>query len=123
LFRDSSDPSRELHPRHSTSSLAFLFVSILAAEEKLPYEDIHDTLISIASTLKIFDYVTGLQSADLPMRDFGISNLRSGAELARKSAAPRLSATTNDSATAGQKSLLYERLFSARFKFSDPGLM
>jgi hypothetical protein len=64
----------------------------------LLYEDIHDTLISTASMLKILDYVTGLQGADLPMRHFGISNLPPGAELATEVQRHDLqysSATTN----------------------------
>jgi len=54
--------------------------------------------MSTASTLKIFNYVTGLPAADLPMRDFGISKLPSGAELATKAQRHDLlygSATTN----------------------------
>ena len=62
LFRIPFPSSRELHPKHSTSRLAFHLISVLTAEEKLPYEDIHDTLISTASTLKIFDYSTSLAS-------------------------------------------------------------
>ena len=40
-----SRPSRELHPKHSTWRLAFHLIFVLTAEEKLLYDDIHDTLI------------------------------------------------------------------------------